>query len=183
MNKILILFSTTDGHTYDICKKIKSVISNNQGGSVDLVALKDNPFIAFNKYDKLIIGASIRYGKHNPEVYKFIEENHGHLDAIDNSFFSVNVVARKPEKSTPETNPYMVKFLKEIAWKPKRLAVFGGRLDYPKYGFWDRTMIRFIMWMTKGPTEANTVVEYTDWENVEKFAMTFVEEKQKATLS
>jgi menaquinone-dependent protoporphyrinogen oxidase len=26
-----------------------------------------------------------------------------------------------------------------------------------------------IMWMTKGPTEANAVIEYTDWAQVEKF--------------
>jgi menaquinone-dependent protoporphyrinogen oxidase len=28
-------------------------------------------------------------------------------------------------------------------------------------------MIRFIMWMTKGPTDPNAVVEFTDWEAVD----------------
>ncbi len=31
-------------------------------------------------------------------------------------------------------------------------------------------MIRFIMWMTKGPTDPKSVVEFTDWKAVEKFA-------------
>jgi menaquinone-dependent protoporphyrinogen oxidase len=122
------------------------------------------------KYDKIVIGASIRYGKHNKEVYQFIEKNKTLLDKKTNAFFSVNVVARKPEKNQPHTNPYLIKFLKQIEWKPENLAVFAGKLDYQKYGLFDREMIRFIMWMTKGPTDKNTVVEFTDWKEVEKFA-------------
>jgi menaquinone-dependent protoporphyrinogen oxidase len=30
-------------------------------------------------------------------------------------------------------------------------------------------MIRFIMWMTKGPTDPKAVVEFTDWSRVEAF--------------
>jgi menaquinone-dependent protoporphyrinogen oxidase len=63
----------------------------------------------------------------------------------------------------------MLKFLKKIAWRPKKLAVFAGKLDYPRYGPFDRFMIRFIMLMTKGPTDPGTVVEFTDWQQVEAF--------------
>ncbi|MEI7614715.1 MAG: menaquinone-dependent protoporphyrinogen IX dehydrogenase, partial [Betaproteobacteria bacterium] len=34
----------------------------------------------------------------------------------------------------------------------------------------DRLMIRLIMLMTKGPTDPETVVEFTDWQQVENFA-------------
>ena len=83
--------------------------------------------------------------------------------------FSVNVVARKPEKNTPETNPYLQKFLKQIPWQPRHMAVFAGKINYPIYTFWDRQAIRFIMWMTKGPTDLTTVVDFTDWNKVEEF--------------
>jgi menaquinone-dependent protoporphyrinogen oxidase len=78
-------------------------------------------------------------------------------------------VARKPEKRRPEANPYLQKFLMQIAWQPKELAVFAGKIDYPSYGPLDRLMIRLIMWMTKGPTDPTTVVEFTDWQQVEAF--------------
>ena len=48
-------------------------------------------------------------------------------------------------------------------------------LDYQKYGLFDRQMIRFIMWMTKGPTDPKTVIEYTNWEAVDRFADTIKE--------
>ena len=30
------------------------------------------------------------------------------LDKVKTAFFSLNLTARKPEKSTPETNPYVI---------------------------------------------------------------------------
>ena len=72
-------------------------------------------------------------------------------------------------KNQPETNPYLKKFLKEISWQPRQLAVFAGKLNYPIYSFWDKQIIRFIMWMTKGPTDPDTVIDYTDWNQVEAF--------------
>jgi len=50
------------------------------------------------------------------------------------------------------------------------LEVFAGKIDYPKYNFVDKHMIRFIMWMTKGPTNTNNTYEFTDWKAVEDFA-------------
>jgi len=126
-------------------------------------------------FDKIIIGASIRYGKHDKKVYEFIEKNLSLLESKPNAFFSVNVVARKPEKNQPDTNPYLIKFLKQIPWKPKHLAVFAGRLEYSKYGYFDRQMIRFIMWMTKGPTAPDTNIEFTNWEDVDRFALSIKE--------
>ena len=81
----------------------------------------------------------------------------------------MNVVARKPEKNKPETNPYLQKFLKQISWNPKKLAVFAGKIEYQKYRFLDRLMIRLIRWMTKGPTDSKTNIEYTNWNQVEDF--------------
>ncbi len=168
MANILIIYSTTDGHTHDISLRLQQVIGEGDN-SVTLLSVKDDPYVDISQFDKIVVGASIRYGKHSREVYEFIKTNKQLLENKPNAFFSVNVVARKPNKNQPHTNPYLIKFLKQISWQPKELAVFAGRLDYPKYSFWDRLMIRLIMWMTNGPTAPDTVVEYTDWEQVESF--------------
>ena len=39
----------------------------------------------------------------------------------------------------------------------------------------DRILIKLIMLITKGPTNSNTVIEYTNWEKVEEFAKEFAE--------
>ena len=168
MANILIIYSTTDGHTRKICQRLQDVMEQ-QAHEVTLVSVNDNPQLDMSLFDKIVIGASIRYGKHRPEVVETINSNAQLLASKPGAFFSVNVTARKPDKNTPETNPYMPKFLKQINWQPNELAVFAGKIDYPKYSTFDRMMIRFIMWMTRGPTDRNAVVDFTDWQAVEKF--------------
>ncbi|HCE54084.1 MAG TPA: menaquinone-dependent protoporphyrinogen IX dehydrogenase [Lutibacter sp.] len=165
--KIGIIYSTVDGQTLKICNKLKEVLQQNNQ-EIDLISIDDfNEDIS--KYSKLVIGASIRYGVHNPKIIEFINTNKEKLDAIKTAFFSVNLVARKPEKSDPDTNPYVVKFFKTIEWKPTVVKVFAGKLDYKKYSFFDRKMIQLIMWMTKGPTNTDAEIEYTNWDKVNEF--------------
>ena len=169
MDRILILFSTTDGHTLKICKRLKQLIEQD-AHQVTLRAIDDLRELDLPSFDKIVVGASIRYGKHHPQVYAFIDRHRQLLESKANAFFSVNIVARKAAKNAPGTNPYLQKFLRQSAWQPHELAVFAGKLDYPKYGFLDRQMIRLIMWITDGPTDPASVVEFTDWASVDDFA-------------
>ena len=168
MDKILILFSTTDGHTVSICDRIGEILSAT--GSVIISSLDDISQIELENADKVLVGASIRYGKHNKNLFSFSRKYKSILDSKENAFFSVNAVARKPEKNDPGTNPYLIKFLKQSAWQPKKLGVFAGKIDYPKYKFIDKYMIRLIMWITDGPTDIRKSFEFTDWSKVDDFA-------------
>jgi len=165
MKKILLTYSTVDGHTKTICEKILSYSETSQ---VDILPIDSS--INIKDYDTVVIGASIRYGKYREEIFEFIKENEELLNSKDNAFFSVNVVARKENKNKPETNPYLLKFLNKISWQPKILDVFAGKIDYPKYKFLDKYAIKFIMWITKGPTDTSKVYEFTDWNRVKSFA-------------
>ena len=168
MARILLVYSTTDGHTLEICQRLQQVIEQH-GHQVTLVSAGDALDLDVHPFDKVVIGASIRYGKHGKQVCEFIEKNEKTLDDKPNAFFSVNVVARKPEKNQPDTNPYLKKFLRQISWQPRELAVFAGKIDYQRYRYRDRQIIRMIMWMTKGPTDPETVIDYTNWEQVDAF--------------
>jgi menaquinone-dependent protoporphyrinogen oxidase len=168
MASVLILYSTTDGHTRKICDRLSGVI-REAGHETTVRDIAEEPEPDPARFDRVVIGASIRYGKHSPRIVDFIRRHQRALEERPNAFFSVNLVARKPGKDQPQTNPYMRLFLKRIDWRPRDLAVFAGRLDYPRYGWLDRNMIRLIMWMTKGPTDPGTVVEFTDWDRVEAF--------------
>jgi menaquinone-dependent protoporphyrinogen oxidase len=169
--KTLLVYSTTDGQTIAICEKIQSVLIENN--LVDLIPISEFQAKELKNYDQVIVGASIRYGKHKQELYEFIKIHQDDLKSKITGFFSVNVVARKPNKNTPVTNPYMKKFLEIGNWKPNYLAVFAGKIDYQKYRFIDKHMIRLIMFITKGPTDLKGVIEFTDWQNVEDFANQF----------
>ena len=169
MSKILVVYSTTDGHTRRICERLQQVMAQ-QGHTATVVPLAQADALDLPGFDKIVIGASIRYGKHQPTVKQFIERHQALLESKANAFFTVNIVARKPEKNQPDTNPYLIKFLRTLTWQPKLLGVFAGKLDYPRYRLVDRFMIRLIMLMTNGPTDPKAVIEFTDWQQVEAFA-------------
>jgi len=164
----LIIYSSTDGHTKIICKRIIDFLKDRN--ITKLVSLNEAKNLDLSEFDKIIIGASIRYGKHSEDLYKFIELNKNTLNEKESIFFSVNVVARKPEKNTPDNNPYIKKFLKISKWKPKKIGVFAGKVDYPNYNFFDKYIIKLIMFITSGPIDTSQSYEFTDWSKVEDFA-------------
>ena len=166
--KILILYSSIDGHTKKICSFISSKLKQNH--IIEMNEINNDEDFKFYFYDFIIIGASIRYGSYRKSFLKFINENHIELQKSKTAFFSVNIVARKSEKNSINTNPYIKKFFKLSKWKPNIIEVFAGKLDYPKYNFINKIIIKFIMWITNGPTNTDIVVEFTNWNDVEKFA-------------
>ncbi|MBL8197794.1 MAG: menaquinone-dependent protoporphyrinogen IX dehydrogenase [Chromatiales bacterium] len=168
MARILIIYSTTDGHTRKIGKRLQQVDAQ-AGHEAVLVSVDDEMQVDLASFDKIVIGASIRYGLYKPAIIDFVVRNKQVLDSKPSAFYSVTVVARTAEKREPDANPYMQKFFRQTAWQPKELAVFAGKLDYPRYRFIDRQLIRLIMLMTKGPTDSKAVIEFTDWQQVEAF--------------
>ena len=164
-SKLLILYSTVDGHTKDICNYIYKKLKGRK--KVSIISVEDSADYDLNDFEEIVIGASVRYGYHRKNVYKFIQQNIEKLEKVKTAFFSLNLTARKPEKSTPETNPYVIKFLKKVKWEPTVKEVFAGRLDYPSLDTLNKLAILFIMFITNGPKDTSKTYELTDWEKVD----------------
>jgi len=163
------LFSSRDGQTREIAAFISSELKE-QGIESELVNLHRTEEIHWENYSAVVIGASIRYGHFHSSLNAFVKKHFQMLNWMPSAFFSVNLVARKAEKRTPQTNSYTRKFLLNSPWKPAACAVFAGALRYPRYRWYDRFMIRLIMKMTGGETDTRKEVVYTDWSQVASFA-------------
>ncbi len=169
MPNTLLIYHGIYGHTRRICEVIQAEMIR-LGVSTDISRLDNCEADDLKRFDAIVIGAAIRNGKHNSAVLEFIRTRRDLLESKPSGFFSVNLVARKPEKNTPETNPYVKAFLARSPWQPKLVGVFAGNLDYQRYRFMDRHIIRFIMTLTGGPTDLHTKIEFTDWDRVREFA-------------
>ena len=163
-SKLLILYSTVDGHTKNICEYINKKLKNKR--NITISSLEDSVEFNLNNFDEIVIGASVRYGYHRKNVYEFIRKNKSTLNNKKTVFFSLNLTARKPEKNTADTNPYVYKFLKKIRWEPTIKDVFAGRLDYPNLDILNKLAILFIMVITNGPKDTSKTYELTDWGRV-----------------
>ncbi|MHA2940137.1 menaquinone-dependent protoporphyrinogen IX dehydrogenase [Vibrio sp. RC27] len=170
--KLLFLYSTREGQTVKILKHIAQSFDHD---TVEFVDIHQCNEMDFTLYDKVLIGASIRYGKLNRLFYRFVERYHKELTSLNAAFICVNLTARKEAegKDTPEGSVYVQTFLKKSVWQPKFIGVFAGAVRYPRYRFIDKMMIKLIMTITKGETDTSKEVEYTNWDKVDKFTEKF----------
>lgn len=173
MKDILIVFSSIDGQTLKICNFIKTILEKN-GHKVCINSIDDYHKIDM-KYDFILVGASVRYGNYRKSVFDFIKNNINELSTVKNCFFSVSATARKFGKDIPENDLYCQKILNKTQWTPDIIKIFPGAIYYPKYNLFDRLMIKFIMYLTKGPTDTSQIFEFTNWDTVNLFAKKIVD--------
>ena len=172
-SSILLLYSSRFGQ----CKRIAQTLGEELtplGHSCEVFDIEQNPSPskAIQDYDAVIITASIRYGYYHKNVGQFVCQNRQALEQTLDVFIPVNLVARKPDRRTLETNAYVRKFLEKTGWTPKLLNILPGALTYPIYNPFDRFMIKLIMKMTKGETDTTKSIDYTNWEEVKTYAHT-----------
>ena len=183
MSRIALLYMTREGQTRKIIKEIGDQLefAGHKTFISDIRELSQGFFLS--DFDSVVLGCSIRYGKHHKPFCRFIDNNQEQLTKMPGYFFSVNLTARKPGRSQPSNNRYLQKYLRRISWQPQRVEVFAGALLYPRYGMIDRRMIQLIMRITGGPIDPSQETEFTDWERVREFACLIDQDLQSMEVS
>ena len=118
----------------------------------------------------VVVVAAVRYGRHLPQAEQFLSVLRAVPTRVQLILLSVNLTARKPGKDAEAGNPYLRKAIAKYQLEPVLAVAVAGRLDYKRYGWLDRQMIRLIMRMTGGPTDSQTCVEFTVWKQVDEIA-------------
>ena len=170
MSRVVLLYVGCEGQTQKITRRIASCLTSHGHEAVVYSLTELSHDFSLAGFDGVVVGSSIRYGKHHKPCYEFITRYADQLATLPGYFFSVNLTARKPERQEIYNNRYLQKFLQQIAWVPQRVEVFAGALLYTHYGWLDKQMIRLIMRLTGGPTDLTQNTEFTDWQRVESFA-------------
>uniref|UniRef100_UPI0021480B7D menaquinone-dependent protoporphyrinogen IX dehydrogenase n=1 Tax=Endozoicomonas sp. YOMI1 TaxID=2828739 RepID=UPI0021480B7D len=179
MSRIALLYQGCEGQTRKITERIGYCLAQ-AGHETFVSSITDlNDGFSLQSYDGVILGCSIRYGKHHKACYQFVRQYRDQLATIQGYLFSVNLTARKPERRDPHNNRYLQKFLKQISWTPDRVEVFAGALLYTQYRWIDIQMIRLIMKLTGGPVDVTQNTEFTDWKRVKAFTEHLNQDFQK----
>lgn len=168
---IALYYATHDGHSRRIAEHIARRLAEH-----DLIVspqeLTATPPAAADLANAsvVVLVAAVRYGRHLPQAERLLA-TYAALDAPPPlAFASVNLTARKPGKTTATGSAYVRKVIARYRLAPAVAVAFAGRLDYRRYTWRDRQIIRFIMLLTGGPTDPDTSVEYTSWPAVDEFA-------------
>ena len=166
-----IYYATHDGHARRIAEHIYNRLApSGTVGPPQNVAVARPTAADLSTASLVVLVAAVRYGKHLPQADSFLAA-YGSLPAPPPlALASVSLTARKPEKTTAAGNAYLRKSIARHRLAPALAVAFAGRLDYRRYTWRDRAIIRFIMLLTGGPTDPATSIEYTSWPAVDEFA-------------
>jgi menaquinone-dependent protoporphyrinogen oxidase len=171
MARILIVYETFDGHTTRIAERMRSrLLESGHQVSMRTAAGASGELDA---HDAVIVGGSVRYGRHARGLERFVHENAGELAKMPGAFFTVCLAAAGPKANMTEASGYGEKLLAGAGWSPQARAVFAGALLYRQYGLVRRLMMRMIAGFAGGDTDMSRDYEYTDWAAVERFALEF----------
>jgi len=178
---MLLLYATRDGHSRRIALRIADRLAESGIGASprDLAAALPAP-AELAAAPLVALVAAVRYGKHLPEAERFLATCRAELARAPLILVSVSLTARKPGKDTAEGNPYLRKLIARHRLKPALAAAVAGRLDYPRYRWLDRQIIRLIMKLTGGPTDPRGSFEFTAWEAVDAIAARIAELMRRA---
>jgi menaquinone-dependent protoporphyrinogen oxidase len=181
MNKDVELFyATRDGQARRIAERIASGLASQEimTAPYDLGGALPAPS-SLAAARLVVLVAAVRYGAPLPEADRFLDAYRLLREPPPLVLLSVNLTARKPGKDTAEGNPYLRKSIARHGLAPVLAQAIAGRLDYSRYGWRDRQLIRFIMMLTGGPTDPTACVDYTRWEVVDEIALRIAAEHQR----
>jgi menaquinone-dependent protoporphyrinogen oxidase len=179
---IAIFYATRDGQAQRIAEHIWRRLNDGGGLPAPCNLLPVLPLAAeLTQAAVIVLVAAVRYGKHLPEVDAFLRIYRTLPTPPPLALASVNLSARKLGKTTSSGNAYLRKTIARHRLAPAASAAFAGKLDYRRYSWRDRQIIRFIMLLTGGPTDLATCIEYTSWEAVDAFVAEVAALRAKTT--
>jgi menaquinone-dependent protoporphyrinogen oxidase len=172
---VLIVYGTRNGQTEKIARRMAETM-RGAGHQVRLLdAKRTREPIDTDGVDAILVGGPIVVGGYPRAVVRFVRAHRDLLERVPSAFFSVNLaIASKVSDGRAQTLEIVDKFVKQTGWRPPRVELFAGALQYSKYGFLLRFVMRRIAAAEGGETDTSRDYEYTDWAAVDRFALDMV---------
>jgi menaquinone-dependent protoporphyrinogen oxidase len=164
MAAVLVVFESKYGQSSKIAEHIGEA-ARDRGHAARVVHVEDLGNTDVTQYDAVAVVAAVYMSKHPRSVTAFVRAHARDLAACRRSaFFSVSnsaasrdPVVQKQARSLAEALPA------RLGWRPHVVALTGGAIAYPRYGFLTRFIMRRIARSNGGPTDLSRVHELTDW--------------------
>lgn len=176
MCKILIVYGTKEGQTAKIAECMGEVTRQNgfQADIRDTRQIRDD--FPVEGYAGILVGASIHMGRWSSTARRFVRRYRSRLDTVPSAFFSVSLTdASATPQERSAFSRYVESFFNESGWEPEIVGRFAGALAYTRYGFCTRFLMKHIAQSSGKSTDTSRDHEYTDWDEVTKFAKDFID--------
>ena len=168
MVRILVVYSSNHGHTRKIARTITDKLADN-GSTVELSALGDALDIELNRFDGVILAASIHVSSYQSALSDFLIAHQAEINRKKTLFLSISLSAAGHDAEEWRSLRNIVSDL-EIAtgWKPTRLEQIAGAYKPSEYDFFRRFVMRRIIAAKDSEADLDRDKEYTDWKKLDQ---------------
>ncbi len=172
MTRILILYATKQGQTRKIAEGLASELRHS-GHIPCLYDLKNPPpEEELKNAQAIVLGAPVHAGGYPKEALRWAQKHNEILNRRPSAFFSVCLgIMQQDPLVQQEEKEIARKFFKESGWHPELWDIFAGAVPYSRYNWLLKWIMRRIVRKAGGDAlDWHKDYEYTDWEQVRKFA-------------
>ena len=183
MARVLIAYSTVEGHTARIADEMREALQG-AGHQPRLLHVRDADTAVPEDVDAVIVGGPIHVGHHRKELVAFAKHNRVRLGALPSGLFTVCLTAVvDTEETRAATAEYVQGFCESSGWTPRHTAVFAGRLAWTHYDFFTRLVMKLITHHQGGhDQDIKRDYDYTDYDAVRRFAAEVAESVERAPV-
>ncbi|RLM57012.1 protoporphyrinogen oxidase [Halobellus sp. Atlit-31R] len=175
MASVLVAYWSGEGQTEKVAAFVEDVLSE-RGHDCTVQRIDGEETPAVEAYDAVLVGSPVNSRRHPPAVAAFVEANADALAERPSGFFQLSLAATVPFAwAQGGDREYVDDFVDRTGWHPDRVGSFAGALKYSAYGPIERQLFRVAAAVTTGDTDTSQDYEYTDWNEVEAFAVEFAE--------
>ncbi len=169
----LVAFGTKYGSTEKVAETIADVLRSS-GHTVDVADLRRKSVLELDDYDMVVVGSSIIVGGWSKGSKRFLEEN---CEALRRKRVSMFVCCSQSYLRPEERDDQMRNFLTNVAQthglKPESLGLFGGEMDFDKYGFMVKAVLKKVgvnRELEGAGVDTSQRFDFRDWDAIREWA-------------
>lgn len=171
--RVLIAYATTHGHTGRIVERIAEVL-RAAGLACVLERLDEGAQPDPRGYDGVIVAASVHGGHHQREIVDWARRHQIALSRHPSALLSVSLTAADEGFHARSTTRRLIDdLLDDTGWTPDVRLPVAGALEYERYDFPTRLVMRLVARRHGAPEDVAHDVDFTDWEAIAAFAEQF----------
>lgn len=174
MKHVLIVYASREGQTRAIANRISEHL--REAGlvvtRVDAADRAATESIDLERHDLLVFGASLHAGGLEREIRAFVQAHAQQIEKRPRSFFLVSLSAatKDPRVRAEFLADARRKLNRQIPVVFEDTEMIAGALRYSKYPLPLKWLMRRIAAEAGEETETSRDYEFTDWEQVERYA-------------
>jgi menaquinone-dependent protoporphyrinogen oxidase len=177
--KLLLIYGTTEGQTQKIAQFVADRLTQRGHTTQVVNAIDARAAHDPQKFDAVMIAASLHAGRYQSAVVHFINEHLAAINARPNAFLSVSLAAASTDDDDVQGLKRCVNaFTQQTGWAPQRIHHVAGAFRYTSYDFLKRWAMKYIAYRKGRPTDTSHDHELTDWADLALFVDTFSRDAQ-----